>query len=127
MIQKQITYCGQPATIACDERCDKAWGVNVRPKRHLRGDPQEQGISSEEQMLRDDDYEFLSDDELGEAPAHPGTAEGMDIKPQKTRERMNKWCVRECERCYISHPGRWADAPVLPDYSKPLPNLHSRR
>ncbi len=45
-----------------------------------------------------DDYVFLSDEELGRAPVNPGTYEGNDCKPKSTKDRLNKWCARECER-----------------------------
>ena len=80
-----IFYLGQLAIVACDRRCDKAWGVNSRPKVQLSDD--------------EDDYEILSDDELGIAPADPGSYEGQDGKP--TDRRHNKWCVRECERSVL--------------------------
>ena len=31
-MKKQITYCGQQVFVSCDEKCDKAWGINNRPK-----------------------------------------------------------------------------------------------
>ena len=98
--EKPITFCGQRAKVACDGRCNKAWGISSRPRVQLSENP--------------DDYAFLSDGELGEAPQHPGTSEGGIMKPliPITRaEQMNKWCVRECERCSMSLPG---------EYDKPL-------
>ncbi len=83
-MKKTITFCGQSAIIECDERCDKAWGRNSRPTRGetAGGDP-----------------DYLTDEELGEAPADPGTYEGRDGKPTSPDQIPNKWCARECERC----------------------------
>src|SRR5258708_1531509 len=98
MILKSITYFGGLATHACDGQCDKAWGINSRPSvaAHtpgFNGDPH-------------DDYAYLADDELGIAPRDPGTYEGGYGKPKRARgpEDINKCCVRECERSWISHP-----------------------
>lgn len=70
--------------MACDARCDKAWGINNRPKRRLSNN--------------EDDYVWVGDDQLGTAPADPGTYEGDEPKPRTPEERLNKWCFRECER-----------------------------
>ena len=87
MIVKRIIYFDHPTVLICDGRCSKAWGINERPKIMLSND--------------EDDYEFLSDDELGEAPREVDTWEGGDTKPQRREERMNKWCARACERSTI--------------------------
>jgi hypothetical protein len=97
---KQILWFGNHVTLACDGKCNKAWGINNRPK--IEFDPNEP-----------DDYAFLADSELEEAPANPGTQEGGWGKPSGPRE-MNKWCSRECERSGIFEAG---DAITLPDYS----------
>jgi hypothetical protein len=110
MLTKEIIFFGQPAVVACDERCNKAWGVNQRPKVELSKDP--------------DDYASLADDELPEAPADPGTYEGGHGKPTRPGERMNKWCVRECERCVFLKPG---EPILLPDYSRRRYNFHNRQ
>lgn len=100
MPEKIIQFVNQPAKVNCDGNCKKAWGVNSRPKKYLSADP--------------DDYEFLSDSELGEAPIDPGTYEGSDAKPLSLDEFPNKWCVRECERCNMSDPGKHDEyLPVL--------------
>jgi hypothetical protein len=104
-MQKIITYNNKPCTVACDEKCEKAWGINNRPKEQLSED--------------DDDYAFLSDDELGIAPINPGTYEGGEKKPVSKSEIPNKWCVRECERCE-SEKGE--TKPELRDFSKRLYN-----
>lgn len=104
MIVKSIVYFGQPATHACDGKCGKAWGINNRPSV-LVGKPDDV-----------DDYAFLADGELGDAPADPGTYEGGHAKPLNATgpEHINKWCVRECERHWFGKP----DAPPeLPDFS----------
>ena len=88
-----IQYVDQPAKVNCDGRCKKAWGINSRPKVQVSND--------------EDDYEFLADHELGEAPINPGTFEGGDAKPKSSAVFPNKWCVRECERCNMSQPGKY--------------------
>jgi hypothetical protein len=47
-MEKIITYFGQLAKVACDEKCEKAWGRSNRPKVQL--------------SANEDDYAFLSDD-----------------------------------------------------------------
>lgn len=106
---KLVTYFHQPMAIACDAKCEKAWGISSRPKVELSDDP--------------DDYAYLADDELGEAPADPGTYEGADAKPVTPDERMNKWCCRECERCVSASMGKRAE---LRDFSKRLYNQPSK-
>lgn len=103
-MEKQILYSGKTVTVGCDEKCDKAWGLNGRPKMQL---------SDEE-----DDYAFLSDDELGVAPENPGTSEGGECKPVNQTEIPNKWCVRQCERCVFAENGKLN----LPDFSKRIYN-----
>jgi hypothetical protein len=90
MNEATITYCSQQAKVACDRLCSKAWGISNRPKVQLSGN--------------EDDYAFLADGELGDAPADPGTYEGGHAKPASPDEFPNKWCVRECERCSMSRP-----------------------
>jgi hypothetical protein len=110
MIFKNIQYFGQPALAVCDANCGKAWGINLRPKVQLSADA--------------DDYEYLADGELGEAPADPGTYEGGQAKPTDPDERLNKWCVRECERCKMTHAGpRVLGEIELFDFSKRLRNM----
>jgi len=84
----KITYFGQPVIVSCDGNCAKAWGISSRPHERLGDD--------------EDDIVYLADDELGEAPADPGTYEGSDGKPESVAEFPNKWCVRQCERCTMS-------------------------
>lgn len=102
-MEKIITYMGQAAKVACDEKCNKAWGINNRPYNQL--------------SEADDDTELLSDDELGEAPEDPGTYEGGHAKPINKQGIPNKWCVRECERCVMSNPGESHLPLELKDFS----------
>lgn len=104
MHTKSITFMGQPAVLACDGNCGKAWGINHRPKLELSEDP--------------DDVAFLADDEAGEAPTFPGTYEGGCGKPRNPAG-MNKWCARECERSTLAPT---EGALKLPDYSRRLFN-----
>ena len=96
MITRQITYAFKPMAHTCDGRCDKAWGINNRPMvEYDTDDP--------------DDTAWKADGELPMAPANPGTYEGGDGKPSSgpvTAEtaRINKWCVRECERSMLLRP-----------------------
>lgn len=110
MISKDIIYFGQKAKITCDEKCEKAWGINSRPKVQL-------------DEKNEDDYAYLSDNELGIAPVNPGTYESGHAKPVNEEERMNKWCCRECERCYMSKPNQFDKPIVLKDFSKRVYNI----
>ena len=101
MHTKQITFFGQQVTMACDGRCAKAWGISQRPK--VEFDPKEP-----------DDVAWLADDELGEAPADPGTYEGGHAKPDGPHD-MNKWCARECER---SKMFRYSETVTVRDFSQ---------
>lgn len=104
MHTKDVTMFGQPVTLACDGNCRKAWGINSRPSVRLGAD--------------EDDVAWLADDELGEAPADPGTYEGGHAKPASPAG-MNKWCARECERATVEDRGR----PVkLRDFTRRLFN-----
>ena len=99
-MEKIITYFDKQVKVACDEKCEKAWG-GTRPKEKLSDD--------------DDDVVYLSDSELGKAPVDPGTYEGGQAKPVEKQNIPNKWCVRQCERCV------WGDIdkPIqLKDWSK---------
>ena len=112
-MEKLITYCQQPAKIGCDEKCNKAWGSAGRPKIQLSDN--------------EDDYVFLADGELGEAPVNPGTYEGEHAKPLTLAEAPNKWCARACERLSMSKPGE-SDQPLkLKDFSRRRYNFHSRQ
>lgn len=102
MIKKEIMWFGDKCILACDGKCEKAFGINNRPYRKLSKDS--------------DDYEFMSDSEVGVAPDDPGTYEGGCGKTPKS---LNKWCARECERSKIFEIGEELS---LPDFSIPLKN-----
>ncbi|KEI83980.1 hypothetical protein N493_18890 (plasmid) [Clostridium botulinum B2 433] len=110
MIEKEIIYFGQKTKIACDGKCEKAWGINSRPKVQL-------------DKNNEDDYAYLSDDELGVAPVDLGTYEGGYAKPVNDKDKLNKWCCRECERCCMSKPNK-SDKPImLEDFSVRVYNI----
>ena len=106
-LSKEVTSFGQDCVLACDGNCQKAWGVNNRPKKQI--DPN-----------NDDDFAYLADNELGEAPTDPGTYEGGHAKPQSPEARLNKWCARECERSVIEKPGQEIN---LPDFRERVFNI----
>jgi len=115
MPTKQILGYGQQLTMACDGRCDKAWGHNGRPKTMLSEDL--------------DDYVYLADDKLGTAPGPGetvGLSEGGHMKPSavpltdQDGAQMNKWCFRECER---SDSFKQGEEVKLPDLMNPRPNI----
>ncbi|MDW9481316.1 hypothetical protein GOB57_21965 [Sinorhizobium meliloti] len=104
---------GRGEIMLCDGNCRKAWGINNRPKIEFsEADP--------------DDYAFLPDGELGEAPEDPGTYEGGHGKPDADAgpNRQNKWCYRECERSMSLDAGEAFRRP--PGFSKRLYNKRSR-
>ncbi len=111
--EAMITYFGQPARVNCDRNCGKAWGINNRQKVQLSED--------------EDDYAYLSDDELGTAPIDPGTYEGGIAKPLSPDKFPTKWCVRECERCDMSSPGEWNQPLVIKDFTVRRFNMHWRQ
>jgi hypothetical protein len=110
MKEKINLYFNKEIKVACDENCNKAWGINNRPKIQLSD-------------TDEDDYAFLSDNELGTAPKNPGTYEGGAGKPFSSDEFPNKWCVRECERCVRSEI---LEEAVLEDFSKRRYNILSK-
>ena len=116
-----ITFCGQQAKVNCDGNCNKAWGESTRPK-HCFNDPLD--VPGYDPI---DDWCYLSDDEPGDAPSNPGSMEGFDIKPSSNKDFPNKWCVRECERCNMSSPGKFNDQLNVIDLSKRFYNYKSRR
>jgi len=61
-----IIYFGSPKKVKCDGNCKKAWGRDKRPRIQLSDN--------------EDDYEFLIDSELGDAPIDSGTHEGDHAK-----------------------------------------------
>lgn len=109
MHAKGIIWFGQKCQLVCDGKCNKAWGINNRPTLQL--DPQSV-----------DDFVWLADDELPNAPAGLNTFEGGFTKPASP-DYKNKWCARECERSAVIQPG---DRRML-DFSKRIynqPNKH---
>lgn len=120
MIQKPIVFFGQRLVLACDGRCDKAWGINGRPRHRFQ--PED---------IEPDDHVHLPDSALGTAPGPGetvGLSEGGEMKPSAVPltdgARMNKWCARECERSEKVKPG----APiVLDNMEDPIPNMPHRR
>ena len=111
-IFKHVVCWGERRTVVCDGRCDKAWGINDRPHTRLSDDP--------------DDIVYLPDSALGH-PGAPSTFEGGDGRPadaaQQTGQRMNRWCVRQCERSVVVGP---TEDIVLPDLEHPRPNKPAR-
>lgn len=101
MITARWTYFDHPLTAACDERCDKAWGMMDRP--HVVPD--------------DHESPYVADDDLGDAPTVVGSWEGRHTKPATPEDRLNKWCVRACERCWWSPLGEPDATPVLPVFN----------
>lgn len=101
---RRITYLSQTAFVGCDEHCEKAWGKHQRPSSL---DP-----NTETKF-------FLADTELGRAPLDPGTEEGPDRKPTLPNDKLNRWCVRECER---SSMGPSLVDLRVPDFSQRTPS-----
>lgn len=115
MPEKIITFFNQKAKVACDGNCKKAWGIGLRPKIYFSENPSDNS----------DNYAFLSDNELGVAPADPGSYEGGIPKPMSSDEFPNKWCVRQCERCAMSNVGKYNLPIVIPDFSERIFNIPS--
>lgn len=95
--------------LVCDGVCSKAWGINNRPRIQLSD--------------KADDYEFLSDGEVGDAPINPGTWEGGHSKPTHKNQRLNKWCARECERSLLVERDDELYGFELEDFSKRIKNI----
>lgn len=124
-ISKTILFFGKSKALVCDGRCDKAWGINNRPRLYFQESLIVARALAPEELPRDpDDIVYLSDAALGAAPEDPGTYEGDDGKPSAVPltdpSRMNKWCARECERSALLEPG---EALVSPDLAHPKPNI----
>ena len=92
MKKTQIIFFGQQVTVICDEKCNKAWGINAHPRI---GD------------------EMIADKLLGDAPADPGTYEGGEDKNPGSH---NRWCVRECERSELKKG--WQNENILQEHNK---------
>ena len=94
LLAKPIMFCGHNLIIYCDGRCDLAWGIEKRPRKMLsKTDP--------------DDFCYLGDEDpdIGAPPPlEQCGSEGGDLKPSAASltssdsPRMNRWCVRACER-----------------------------
>lgn len=110
ILVKAIRFFDELVVLACDGRCEKAWGINSRPRVQLSDD-------------NPDDYEFLADGELPEAQRDPGTYEGECAKPKDYSDptRQNKWCARECERHTMVQCG----VLKLRDFSKRRRNINA--
>lgn len=107
-MEKIIDYLEQKCKVACDEKCNKAFGITTRTSFQLSED--------------NDDYYWLPDKKMGEAPVDPGTMEGDDRKPVNKQDIPNKWCIRQCERSSMSKPEQ-SDLPLkLKDFSKKIYN-----
>lgn len=118
--------------LECDGRCDKAWGINGRPKLFYRaeeeGEEKPSPLKKGEEPRDVDDYVYVRDSELlGKAPGPGetvGISEGGHCKPSAEPLgagdglRMNEWCARECER------SGWNNEPR--DLERPQPNLRRR-
>lgn len=106
ILVSNIRWFGEDAALVCDGKCEKAWGINARPRIEFDSeDP--------------DDIAYLADGELEEAPRDPGTYEGGHGKPTNydDDERHNKWCARECERSCIVD-GRDGNEVELPTFDE---------
>jgi hypothetical protein len=127
MPTKQGQFFGQYSLIACDGRCDKAWGINGRPQLYFMGDAEPRALREGEEPLNEDDHVYVKDSELGTAPG-PGetrtVSEGGHLKPSATpltdARLTNKWCARECERSECFKDGEQV---VLRDLERPEPNV----
>ncbi len=94
LLHSEEVFGGRRVVVLCDGKCEKAWGISQRPRVILSND--------------EDDFYYVPDGELGTAPIDPGTYEGDHGKPDPGdgSDRINKWCVRECERSSILNPRR---------------------
>ena len=98
MLAKAITFLGQSAVLICDNGCAQAWGLNSRPTVEVAG------------------RTFYISDNEQRAPDNPGTEEGGHMKPANVENayKLNRWCVRECERSTLVQSG---EEFKLPDWS----------
>jgi hypothetical protein len=156
MLQKDIIFFGRNLKHVCDGNCRKAWGTNSRPAiyfdrdgnevavqrwvaGHAEGEEPPPGLDGWKLLVWQngrvettgepvdwDDFAYLADGELGEAPENPCTSEGFDFKPDAddpSPEKINRWCVRQCERHRLIEPGE----PIrLKDFSRRRYNIPSR-
>lgn len=105
MNRAEIDFLGKRVVAGCDRQCSKAWGINKRQRIELG---------------EEDDYVYLSDNELATAPEDPGTYEGGHGKPLTPDAFPNAWCVRQCERSATAELGKDLD---LPDFSQRVYNM----
>lgn len=119
IIAVRVLYFGRPHVLACDGRCDKAWGLNGRPRAFPDG-----ALKRPD----DDDYVLWADGQLGTAPTDPGTYEGFQGKPDPEHKLRSKWCARECERSVMAEI-RGGEMPSIrpPDMSVPQYNRDQGR
>lgn len=106
MLKKEINAYGFKCLLACDGKCEKAYGWNNRPYIKLSDD--------------EDDKQWLSDNEVDNAPMNTGVYEDGHGKPQNDEEKLNKWCFRECER---SETFKLSEEISLLDWSKRINNI----
>jgi len=130
-MKKIITYCGQKAKVNCDNNCKKAFGSNTRPRVYAEIPSVVFGINGtsiypDVDLKDEDDWAYLSDEELGEAPKCNGHYEGGQSKPRREDEKPNKWCVRECERCNMSMPGKFDEKLGIKLFEKRYHNISSK-
>ena len=130
-MEKEITYYGAPAKVGCDEKCNKAWGINNRPRVYLDiSETQIFGLEGTsiypdtEDDINIDNYAYCADGELPDAPIDPETYENDDAKPTCKSEMGNRWCVRECERCQMSEYGKHNEPLKLKDFSQRFYNMY---
>jgi hypothetical protein len=109
LLTTEIQYFGKRCLAVCDQKCHKAWGING-------GRPEIRDPNDEDNVV------WFADDEVGEAPANPGTYEGGQGKPTSPPVRHNKWCVRQCERSDTIAIGKVI---TCPDWSHRVYNYDS--
>lgn len=102
MLKKKIVFFGNTCYACCDGNCAKAWGICARP------------------TVKEGNTIFMvSDTMFDKAPDDPGTYEGCDGKPEiKGSQDMNKWCVRQCERCTIFDSEEEIEESKLPSFKE---------
>lgn len=136
MIVKSGIYFDQPIILACDAKCHKAWGSADRPRVYCQEQPPvirrgdfEGSDFPDDESLNLDDYAFLADHELPDAPIDPGSSEGDEGKPRAPEQRLNKWCARACERSRIVDDKFPVKDFELPDFSQRRYNIapHTRK
>lgn len=129
-----ITYFGEHVKVVCDGNCKKAWGVNSRPRVYkeipgkifgLQSDSEEaNNIYPDNEDIDCENYAYLADCELHEAPIDPKTYECGHAKPTDLKQFPNKWCVRECER---SSKFKISEDVELKDFSKRFYNIEGEK